>query len=66
MKKFGSDGNGNPNYGQEVDGFFFIKKSIFDEILVIRLEGLFWARNKVGCSFRFGLSTKFGHSVPRP
>ena len=77
--------------------FFFIKKSIIDKILAVRLEGLFWARNKVGCSFGFGLwawpleashyarpkapitifywlfsahffglSTKFGHSIPRP
>ena len=25
-RKFGSDGSGNPNYGREVVGFFFIKK----------------------------------------
>jgi hypothetical protein len=35
--------------------FSFIKKSIINKILAIRLEGLFWARNKVGCSFGFGL-----------
>jgi hypothetical protein len=34
---------------------FFIQKSIIDKILAVRLEGLFWARNKVGCSFGFGL-----------
>jgi len=31
--------------------FFHKKKSISDKILAIRLEALFWARNKVGCSF---------------
>jgi hypothetical protein len=83
---------------KRLPNFFFIKKSIIDNILAIRLEGLFWARNKVGCSFGFGLwawpleashyarpkapltlsywllfsahffdlSTKFGHSIPRP
>jgi hypothetical protein len=35
--------------------FFFIKISIIDQILAVRLEGLFWARNKVACSFEFGL-----------
>jgi hypothetical protein len=34
---------------------FFIKTSIIDKILTIRLEGLFWARYKVACSFGFGL-----------
>jgi hypothetical protein len=29
----------------------FPKKSIIDKILAVRLEGLFWARNKVACSF---------------
>ena len=53
-RKFGSDGNGNPNYGREAVGFFSLKKHI-DKILAVRLEGLFWARNKVGCSFGFGL-----------
>jgi hypothetical protein len=77
--------------------FFSLKRSIIDKILVVGLEGLFWARNEVGCSFGFGLwawpleashyawlkapltifycffpahffglSTKFGHSIPRP
>jgi hypothetical protein len=54
-RKFGSDGNGNPNYGREVVGFFSSKKSIIDKTLIIRLEGLFQARNKVECSFGFGL-----------
>jgi hypothetical protein len=42
-RKFGLDGNGNPNYGQEAVFFFFffIKKSLIDKILGIRLEGLF-------------------------
>ena len=53
--KFGLDGNENPNYGQEVVGFFPLNKSIIDKILAVRLEGLFWTRNKVGCSFGFGL-----------
>jgi hypothetical protein len=35
--------------------FLFIKQSIIDKILAVRLEGLFWARNKVACSFEFGL-----------
>jgi hypothetical protein len=47
---------------------FIIKNSIIDKILTIRLEGLFWARNKVGCSFGFGLwawSLEASH-YPRP
>jgi hypothetical protein len=37
--------------------FFFPKKikKIIDKILVVRIEGLVWARNKVACSFEFGL-----------
>jgi hypothetical protein len=50
-RKFGSYKNGSPNYGREVVDFFLIKKSNFDKILAVRLEGLFWAMNKVGCSF---------------
>jgi hypothetical protein len=77
--------------------FFFMKKSIIGKIFAVRLEGLFWARNKVGYSSRFGLwawpleashyarpkapllifywlfsahffglSTKFGNSIPQP
>jgi len=34
---------------------FFHLKSTIDKILVVRLEELFWARNKVGCPFGFGL-----------
>jgi hypothetical protein len=33
----------------------FHQKSITHKILAVRLEGLFWARNEVGCSFGFGL-----------
>jgi hypothetical protein len=55
QRKFRSDGNGNPNYGREVVGFFPHKESITKKILVVGLEGLFWARNKVGCSFGFEL-----------
>jgi hypothetical protein len=54
-RKFGSDGYGNPNYGQDAVNFFAYGKSITDKIMAVRLEGLFWARNKVGCSFGFGL-----------
>jgi hypothetical protein len=91
------DGNGDPNYGQEAVDFFSWKKSIIGKILAVRLEGLFWARNKVGYSSGFGLwawpleashharpkapllifywlfsahffglSTKFGNSIPQP
>jgi hypothetical protein len=35
--------------------FLFVKRSIIGKILAVRLEGLFWTRNKVGCSFGFGL-----------
>ena len=35
----------------------FIKKSIIDKILAVRLEGLFWARKKVGRSFGSELQT---------
>jgi hypothetical protein len=35
--------------------FFHMKISIIKKILAIRLEGLFWARNKVGYCVRFGL-----------
>jgi hypothetical protein len=38
--KFGSDRNGNLDYGREAIGFFFIKKIIMDKILAVRLEGL--------------------------
>ena len=50
--KFGSDGNGNPNYGREAVNFFpcFFNKNT-DKILAIRLEGLFQEGNEVGCSF---------------
>jgi hypothetical protein len=51
----GRMGMKNPNYGREALGFFSFKKSITDKIFAIRLEELFWARNKVGCSFGFGL-----------
>ena len=33
---------------------FFIKISIINKILAVTLEGLFWATNKVECSFGFG------------
>jgi hypothetical protein len=53
--KFGSDRNGNPNYGREVVNFVHKKKKPY-KILAVRW-GVFWARNKMGCSFyfRFGL-----------
>jgi hypothetical protein len=38
--------------------FFSINLSIIDNILTVRLEGLFLVRNKVGCSFRFELWTR--------
>jgi hypothetical protein len=61
-RKFGLDGNGNPKYGREAISFFSIKKSIIDKILTVRLEGLFWARNKVECSLGFGLWSL--HTMP--
>ena len=33
---------------------FFIQTSVIDKNLAVRYEGLFWARNKGGCSFEFG------------
>jgi hypothetical protein len=54
-RRFGPDKNGNPYYGREAIGFFIIKKAIINKILTVRLEGLFLARNIVGCSFGFGL-----------
>jgi hypothetical protein len=39
----------------ERPSIFSHKKSIVDKILAVRLEGLFWATNKVGCSSGFGL-----------
>jgi hypothetical protein len=44
------DSNGNLDYGQEVIGFFSLKKiekSRTDKTLGVRLEGLFGAGNKV-------------------
>ena len=40
--------------------FFFHlkKKQIIDKILAVRLEELFWARNKVGRSFEVGLQAR--------
>jgi hypothetical protein len=35
---------------------FFHKEAESDKILVVRLERLLWARNKVGCSFFLSLS----------
>ena len=35
--------------------FFSLKNSIIDKMLAVRLKGLFWARNKVGCSSGVGL-----------
>ena len=54
-RKCGLDGNGNPNYGWDSRDhqLFYIKNSIIDKILTVRLKGLFWARNNVGCSFGF-------------
>ena len=40
-RKFGSDGNGKPNYGQDATGFFSFKNSMINKILAVRLEGLF-------------------------
>jgi hypothetical protein len=47
------DSNGNPDYGREVVGFFSLKNKNprNDKTLGVRLEGLFWAGNKVECSF---------------
>jgi hypothetical protein len=44
-------------HGQESVGLFSFKKSTIGKILAIRLEELFWARSKMGCSFEleFGL-----------
>jgi hypothetical protein len=62
QRKLGSDGNGNPKLWSRGRRFFFIKKSIIDKILAVRLEGLFWVRNKVACSFGFGLwASHYGH-----
>ena len=58
--------NGNSNYGRETVGFFFIKKSIIDKILAVRLERLFWTRNKVGYSFflwSWGLGLRSLHTM---
>jgi hypothetical protein len=54
-RKFGTDGNGDPNYGRDRCCRFFHKKikSNIDKILAVRLERLFWAMNKLGCSFFF-------------
>jgi hypothetical protein len=49
-RKFGSDRNGIPNYNWKAVKFFsYLKKK--SDILVDRLEGLFWAKNKAGYSF---------------
>jgi hypothetical protein len=51
--------NGNPNYGQEATDYYYYYYDKSDKILAVRLEGLFWAGNRVGCSFflrhEFGL-----------
>jgi hypothetical protein len=44
-------------------GFFFHKNKIIhvDKILAVRLEGLFWTRSKMGCSFfLWTLGSAFG------
>jgi hypothetical protein len=62
-RQFGSDGNGNSNYGREAVGSFSLKYQIIDKILAVRSEGLFWASNKVGCSFGFGLRLWRLHTI---
>jgi hypothetical protein len=51
QRKFGLDRNENPNYGREAVYFFLKTKKKKDMILAARLEGLFCAGTKVGCSF---------------
>jgi hypothetical protein len=41
---------------------FLIIESIIDKILAVRLDGLYWASHKVGCSFGLGLWRL--HSMP--
>ena len=36
--------------------FYHEKNSITDKILAVRLDGLFWSGNKVGCSLSLSLS----------
>jgi hypothetical protein len=52
-RKFGSDKNGNPNYGQEAIDFLHAEIKKTDKILAVRLKGLFWEGNKVGCSLSY-------------
>jgi hypothetical protein len=44
---------------------FFHKKQKTDKILAIRLKGLFWAKNKVGCSYSLGMGLDFGFGLRR-
>jgi hypothetical protein len=80
-------------YGREAIDLFRKKTKRNHKILTARMEGMFWAGKKVGCSFLlwtlglafggftlcptedstwlwsthfFGLSSKFGHSIPQP
>jgi hypothetical protein len=53
-RKFGLDGNETQTMVERPSICFHKKKSNIDKILAVRLEKLFWARNKVGCSFGFG------------
>ena len=39
--------------------FYHEKNSITDKILAVRLDGLFWSGNKVGCSLSLSLYTSF-------
>jgi hypothetical protein len=73
QRKFGLDKNGNSNYGREVVNFFhkiIIIILIFDNILVVRLEGLFWAGNKVDRGWTIDMGLDFGlglwrlHTMP--
>jgi hypothetical protein len=45
----------NPNFRREAELFSSLNNQSLTKILAIRFEGLFWARNKVACSFEFGL-----------
>jgi hypothetical protein len=97
QRKFGLDGNGNPNYGREAVGFFSLKNQSLTRSWALDWRGYFEQGIKVACSFGFGLwawpleashyawpkapltifywlfsahffglSTKFGYSIPHP
>jgi hypothetical protein len=70
QREFGSDGNGNPKYGREAVGFFFLnKKIIIDKSWPLDWRGCFGQGIKwddpSGLNFGFGIWRLYAMSSRR-